>query len=61
VIVVNDRSPDDTLEMLASIHGVRVVSNKRNLGFVDSSRRGADLARGHLLVFLNNDTLPRGG
>lgn len=61
VIVVDDRSPDNTLEVLETIRGVRVVRNEANLGFIRSCNRGASESRGKLLVMLNNDTVVRPG
>lgn len=55
-IVVDDASPDDTLDVLAGVEGLRLIANRRNLGFVDSCNAGATEARGDYLVFLNNDT-----
>ena len=37
---------------------VRVLVNRRNLGFAMSCNLGADAARGRVLAFLNNDTEP---
>lgn len=56
VIVVDDCSSDGSAERLAGYPGVRVVRNRENLGFVGSCNQGAALARGELIVFLNNDT-----
>ena len=56
VIVVDDCSTDGTAERLADYPGVRAVRNDQNLGFVGSCNRGAGLARGDCIVFLNNDT-----
>lgn len=61
VIVVDDRSPDNTLEVLEKITGVRVVRNETNSGFIRSCNNGARHARGRLLVMLNNDTVVRPG
>ncbi|NWL76803.1 hypothetical protein DM872_08080 [Pseudomonas taiwanensis] len=61
VIVVDDCSTDDTLDMLKTIKGVRVVRNKKNLGFIRSCNNGAEVSRGSLLVMLNNDTVVRPG
>jgi len=57
VVVVDDCSTDDTQEMLARITGIRVVTNETNSGFIDSCNRGAALATGAYLLFLNNDTI----
>jgi len=56
VIVVDDASSDETAAALAQIAGIRVVRNRRNLGFVETCNRGAGVARGEIVVFLNNDT-----
>lgn len=56
VIVVDDCSPDNTLETLKSVRGVRVISNQENLGFIRSCNAGAAVALGEYLCFLNNDT-----
>lgn len=56
VIVVDDASPDESAIMLAQIEGLRLLSNERNLGFVDSCNEGAAAAKGQFLLFLNNDT-----
>jgi len=56
VIVVDDASSDGSLRWLKRCDGVRAVRNRRNLGFIGTCNRGASLARGRRLVFLNNDT-----
>ena len=56
VIVVDDCSPDNTLEELKQVSGVRVVSNQTNQGFIRSCNAGAAVAHGEYLCFLNNDT-----
>jgi len=56
VIVVDDRSSDETAARLAGIEGLLHVTNEQNLGFVESCNRGAERARGEYLVMLNNDT-----
>ncbi|MEI7600722.1 MAG: glycosyltransferase, partial [Aestuariivirga sp.] len=56
IIVVDDLSPDASLEMLDKIKGIRVLRNEQNQGFLRSCNYGASEARGQYLHFLNNDT-----
>ena len=62
VIVVDDASRDGSVAWLEE-HAphVRLVVNRANQGFVASCNSGADVARGRVLVFLNNDTEPDAG
>src|SRR5207249_1174872 len=39
------------------VRGVRFERNAANAGFIASCNRGAEIARGEILVFLNNDTI----
>ena len=58
IIVVNNASTDETKEVLALFDGfIRVLNNDENVGFVHGNNRGAALARGKYLVFINNDTV----
>ena len=55
VIVVDDGSSDETLEIGRFVTGIRVVRHEAAQGFVDSCNDGASHARGEFVVFLNND------
>jgi GT2 family glycosyltransferase/glycosyltransferase involved in cell wall biosynthesis len=57
VIVGDDASPEPASKTLAAVTGVRFERNAVNLGFVASCNRAAGLARGEILVLLNNDTI----
>lgn len=62
LIVVNNCSSDGTQAYLAEVAGggllpIRVVENGTNLGFAAANNQAAELARGEVLVFLNNDTV----
>jgi len=55
VIVVDDASPEPAHLALKDVTGIQLVRNDKNLGFIGSCHRGADLAKGDYLVLLNND------
>jgi GT2 family glycosyltransferase/glycosyltransferase involved in cell wall biosynthesis len=57
VIVVDDRSTDETAELVPRMQGVVYLCNEKNSGFIFSCNRGAKQARGKYLFFLNNDTI----
>ena len=61
VIVVDDGSADETLDALPQVHGLRYHRRATNGGFIAACNDGAGLARGDVLVFLNNDTVPQPG
>lgn len=61
IIVVDDGSTDETAIRIQELAdrgaGLKVVRNETNEGFVSSCNRGARVATGDVLVFLNNDTI----
>jgi GT2 family glycosyltransferase len=56
VIVVDDGSSDETLDIDRFAKGIRVLRHEKAEGFVNACNDGAKLARGEFVVFLNNDT-----
>jgi GT2 family glycosyltransferase len=57
VVVVDDGSTKPAASELAAVTGVRFLRNERNEGFVASCNKAAAIARGDVIVFLNNDTI----
>ena len=56
IIIVDDASPDATGEYLPQVAGLRTHRQAVNGGFIEACNAGAALARGRILVMLNNDT-----
>jgi GT2 family glycosyltransferase len=60
IVLVDDASTDQTVELATKVNGLRVVRLPINQGFLRAARAGAAAATGRNLLFLNNDTLPQG-
>lgn len=56
VIVIDNSSSDGTPEYLKKLNWIQPVINKENQGFAKGCNQGARLAKGEILLFLNNDT-----
>jgi GT2 family glycosyltransferase/glycosyltransferase involved in cell wall biosynthesis len=61
IIIVNDCSTDNTLNILNKIEGLKIVSNTENLGFLKTVNNGINHAEGKLIHLLNNDTIVQPG
>jgi len=61
-ILVDDGSRDDSVARARAAHPhLRVVTQPRRTGFAAAANAGARAARGSLLLFLNDDTVPQPG
>jgi len=56
IIIVDNASTDETLELLSRLDGVSIIKNETNLGFGLACNQGASKAKSENLLFLNNDT-----
>lgn len=65
IVVVDDASTDETAARLDELGNVekrlKVVTITKNGGFILACNRGAEVAAGEIIIFLNNDTLPLPG
>ncbi|MEP6632861.1 MAG: glycosyltransferase [Luteimonas sp.] len=61
IMVIDDGSSDATAETLPRIAGLHYHRRQSNGGFIAACNDGAARARGEILVFLNNDTVPQPG
>jgi len=58
VIIVDNGSTDDSLSFVKKhFPQVKIITNKKNLGFAKASNQGVTIAKGKYLLFLNSDTL----
>lgn len=55
IIIINDKSTDETLDFLRKIEGIRVIDNEENLGFLRNVNKGIQAAKGKYVYLLNND------
>lgn len=55
IIVVNDYSKDNTLEILKKIKNIKVINNPYNLGYGASLKTGINAAKNEIIVMLDAD------
>jgi GT2 family glycosyltransferase/glycosyltransferase involved in cell wall biosynthesis len=56
IIIINDKSTDNTLDYLAKIENIVLLNNEENLGFLRNINKGIKNAKGKYIYILNNDT-----
>lgn len=61
VLVLDDRSPDNSVTELSKIKNLKVIVNSVNLRFLKSCNHGVNYAQGKYIFFLNNDTQVKSG
>ena len=57
VILVDNASTDETARKARDIKGLRIITNKVNLGFIKAVNQGLKAGRGKNFLVLHNDTL----
>jgi GT2 family glycosyltransferase len=57
VIVVDNNSTDGSIEYIKDIKDLKIIQNKRNLGFGQANNQGMKISRGRYILLLNSDTL----
>jgi GT2 family glycosyltransferase len=60
IVVVDNASKDGSVEMLRKLvkkYPLRLIPNKKNLGFGKGNNQGIKLAKGKYILLLNTDTL----
>lgn len=60
IIIVDDASNDNSVSYVKdNFKSVRVLENKKNVGFAQAVNRGVEQAKSELVVLLNSDVLPK--
>lgn len=55
IIIIDNGSTDNTVEVLSKIKDLKIIKNKENLGFAKANNQAIKIANGEVLFFLNSD------
>lgn len=55
IIVIDNGSSDKTREIVEEFDEIKLVENKKNLGFAKANNQGIKIAQGRFVLFLNQD------
>jgi len=55
IIIIDNGSTDNTVEVLSKIKDLKLIKNKENLGFAKANNQAVKIADGQVLLFLNSD------
>lgn len=55
IIVVDNNSSDNSLQILSNFSDIRLIVNKENLGFAEGNNVGIRAAKGEYIALVNND------
>lgn len=61
VIIADDNSSDETVNILDDFDNIFVIRNKANMGFLRNVNNAVSNTKGKYICLLNNDTLPLDG
>ncbi len=56
IILVDNGSKDETIQILSRLKNMKIIKNPENIGFVRACNQASKIAHGKFLLFLNNDT-----
>ena len=57
IIVIDNASSDSSVDKLKKTKTIKLITNKKNLGFAKANNQGIALAQGNYLLLLNSDTI----
>jgi len=63
IIIVDNGSTDGTIHFLNSLKwpNLKIIKNKKNLGFAKGNNQGLEVAKGDFVMILNSDTIVQKG